>query len=93
MEDKVKEISTAIQKQLSSFWNIKICEQIELEENIKTALKRTEESFMASQNKYFINNGFSLYNSVQYSIFLYYLANTIGKNTGGGICRSNLLSE
>lgn len=50
-------------------------------DNIDRALQRTEKCLMASNNKYYYNDKnefqFNTFHSGQYSIFLYYLANSI----------------
>jgi serine O-acetyltransferase len=75
-------------KQLNNFFLDVDC--AEIEGNMDQALSRLEFSMKHSKNKYFwVENEvrFSPYHSVQYTIFLYYLANTIYKNQGStGIC-------
>jgi serine O-acetyltransferase len=77
-----KELCAHVNKQLS---NILICNE-NVAPYISKTLERTMKCFKRTQNKYYNNEigepKFSIYHSGQYSIFLYYLANTI-YNTGG----------
>lgn len=72
------EIIKLITKQLNNFFYD--IEQNVVDNNIDTALLRTERCLSAMENKYYICDKvfkFNPYHSGQYSIFLYYLANTI----------------
>ena len=55
---------------------------------ISNSLVRAEICFAASLNKYYKRDGgifFNPYQSGQYSVFLYFLSNTIWKNESGGL--------
>ena len=80
----VQKIEAILKRQIAAFWDIEWPDSV-IRELIGQALIKTEKSFVASSNKYFILNGFSVYNSVQYSIFLYFLSNIVGKFSGEGI--------
>ena len=72
------ELITLVSKQLNNFFiNIDIHT---IDYNIDKALFRTEYSLSAIENKYYYNENefkFNPYHSGQYSVFLYYLANTV----------------
>lgn len=86
-----EEILDVLKRQLNSFWNVSISDDIWMLEKISDALTKVNNSFMAANNKYYLKYGFSIYNSAQYSIFLYYLANIIGNTQSG--CNSNYSVE
>lgn len=77
-----KELCEHVNKQLS---NLLICSD-NVAPYIQKALDRTMNCFKLTQNKYYHKKkgepSFSIYHSGQYSIFLYYLANTIYKVGG-----------
>ncbi|MCI9533539.1 MAG: transferase [Lachnospiraceae bacterium] len=73
-----------VKRQLENFWEIETDNREFMIEMIHKALEKLNRSFSVSKNKYYQKNGFSPYNSVQYSVFLYYLSNLAGKAMGGG---------
>lgn len=85
-KDKLEEILDGLVRQLKSFWSVEIQDTDRMKKSIQSALQETEKSFGVSENKYFAANGFSVFNSVQYSVFLYYLA----KKVGGGVLADQL---
>jgi serine O-acetyltransferase len=90
MELSKEELIVHVNRQLSN--NFGQCENIE--QFIDITLERVETCFQATRNKYYRKTikadvYFSPYHSGQYSIFLYYLANTIYKS--GDV--SNLASK
>lgn len=76
-----EDVALTVNKQIENFWSPiedLACYQ-------KETFERLEYCFSACKNKYFRNGQaivFSTLNSVQYSIYLYYLANTIYKQKG-----------
>lgn len=75
---QISELINIIQRQIQSFWPTDF-ENIQLEKYVGKALEKCIESFEKSNNKYFEKNGFSPLNTVQYSIFLYYLSHELGQ--------------
>lgn len=76
------ELLTLVSKQLNNFFNVNDKEKASLKFNLDKALSRTEFCFDNTQNKYYSKEGktyFNPFHSGQYSIFLYYLSNTIYK--------------
>jgi len=74
----IDELINQISRQLNNFFNDIDCNLIN--SNINTALIRTEHCLSAIENKYYYHENkfiFNPYHSGQYSIFLYYLANSI----------------
>lgn len=91
MELSKEELIAHVNRQLSN--NFGHCGNIE--QFIGITLERVETCFEATQNKYYHKavNGdvyFSPYHSGQYSIFLYYLANTIFKSGDEGNLASKI---
>ncbi|MGH4120712.1 transferase [Clostridium sp.] len=81
MELSKKELIVHVNRQLSN--NFGDCQDVE--GFIDITLERVQKCFKATKNKYYHKTGntqayFSPYHSGQYSIFLYYLANTIYKS-------------
>lgn len=81
MELSKEELIVHVNRQLSN--NFGNCEDVE--GFIDITLERVQTCFKAARNKYYHKKGndepyFSPYHSGQYSIFLYYLANTIYKS-------------
>ncbi len=68
-----KELAQYTNKQIE---NILIC-SVNVEEYVEDSLKRTHNCLGKSKNKYYIVDDFSVYHTVKYSIYLYYLSNTI----------------
>ena len=79
MEDE--RILKILEKQLQNFWDISDLNSKWMMKKVIEARKKTDKSFLASRNKYFLQDGFSVFNSVQYSVFLYYLSNLIGNDS------------
>lgn len=80
MSNKISrnELISLIDKQLNNFFND--IDLTTIETNIDIALSRTEYCLTSIENKYYYKDGkfqFNPYHSGQYSIFLYYLANSI----------------
>ena len=77
----INDLSRLVQTQLKNFF---MCdERVDL--YLNTALNRLEKCFADSTDKYYKKAGeifFSPYHSGQYSIFLYYLANTVYRMGG-----------
>ncbi len=76
------ELYKIVERQLGNFWEIETDNREYMVELTRKSLEKVEKSFCASKNKYYLQNGFSPYNSVHYSIFLYYLSNLTGKAMG-----------
>ena len=83
MEVGANDILAILQRQLSSFWDVDLSGYLRIKEKITTALSRTDAGWGASNAKYYVKEGFSPYNSAEYSVFLYYLAHEVGKISGG----------
>lgn len=84
----VKEINVMLsflQRQLNSFWDTDLQNYPGIQEKIAVALKKVDTGWGASSAKYYVEAGFSPYNSAEYTVFLYYLSHEIGKDSGGGI--------
>ena len=84
------ELLGLVAKQLDHLFLIREDEKAVLATGIETALKRCEHCFSYSKNKYYQQDGqvyFNPFHSGQYSIFLYYLANSIFR---ADAARSNL---
>lgn len=80
LEIQKTELIAQIKKQLDSLFLISEEELSQIELNIDRVLERTEYCFARTKNKYYSKNGevyFNPFHSGQYTIFLYYLANTI----------------
>ena len=76
-----KGILSILYKQLL-FFSLLDSEKKTIENNIEKALARVKHNFSFSKNKYYKKNGivfFSPFHSGQWTIFLYYLSNTIYK--------------
>lgn len=82
-ETGVDEMVSVLQRQLGSFWDVRLSGYPKIRENVKTALKKVNDSFGAAQTKYYGKEGFSPFNSAEYSVFLYYLAHEVGTVSGG----------
>lgn len=85
------EIENLVIKQLNNIFYISENETVYIKPQINKALKRTERCFKKNSNKYYNRNGetyFNPFHSGQYSIFLYYLSNTIFKDI-----KNNTLSD
>ena len=75
------DLSTLVNRQIYSLWG----KTIELDSYQEKVLARLEMCFIQNANKYYEQNGkcvFSPYHSVQYSIYLYYLAHLLYKMGG-----------
>jgi len=75
-------ILQGLNKQLSSFFSISDDEVKEMAFLSETVFKRCEICFLQNRNKYYSKGGeayFSPYHSGQYTIFLYYLSNSVFK--------------
>ncbi|MDM1362595.1 transferase [Myroides marinus] len=71
-----------IKKQLDSFFCLEAYEKVIIESLLAGVLNRTFVCFSHSKNKYYCKDShvyFNPYHSGQYSIFLYYLSNTISR--------------
>lgn len=76
------EILGMVKHQISSNWGGYITSEIN-NNVINLALSRSEECYSKSKSKYFRNGNeieFHIENSIQYSIFLYYLSNSLYKS-------------
>lgn len=87
LELDIFELSNLVEKQVKNLLNSEVLVYPYMEE----CLIRVEECFRKSANKYYRNSSneivFNPFHSGQYSIFLYYLANTIKKREGSvSIC-------
>lgn len=74
----MENIGKHVNKQLE---NILICKE-DVSPYVESALQRTLKCFAPNKNKYYFDKKVLLFHSGQYSIFLYYLANTIYRMTG-----------
>lgn len=83
MEISVKDMLAILQRQLNGFGDVDLSVYPEIDEKIMTALRKTDIGWGASNAKYYVKEGFSPYNSAEYSVFLYYLAHEVGKDSGG----------
>lgn len=78
-EEKITEL---VNNQINNHWGEAEPPKIELD-MVKVALDRLEACFIEVKSNYFWKDGevtFRIEHSVQYSIFLYYLSNTLYKN-------------
>lgn len=78
---ETKEIKKTLQKQLNNFWDNHFdifSSKYDLCFNL--ALEKTKTALSSSKNKYYFFQGFCIYNSTHYTIFLYFLSNLIGKD-------------
>ena len=78
----ISDIEEQLLVQLSSHFIIKQNDKSLIRDNLFETLKRVEYCFEKTPNKYYSKNGetyFNPYHSAQYTIFLYYLSNTIYK--------------
>ena len=72
-----------IYRQVNSFFDLSELEQKTIQSIFPGVLNRCEKCFSANENKYYSREGktyFNPYHSGQYSIFLYYLSNSIFKS-------------
>ena len=79
MDVTEEKLNQLVKLQLSNHFGVP---NINIEKAMKISLERIEKNFTHSNNKYYFNNEgvfFSPYHSGQYSIFLYYLSNTLFK--------------
>lgn len=75
-----KEVSQLVQKQIEAFFLLKKTEADLIEKSMDQSFDRIEKCFAQIKNKYYSINKkvfFNPYQSSQYCIFLYFLANTI----------------
>lgn len=79
MESDNDKLMQILKKQLNNFWDISIVDEAWFLEKITSAMNKVNISYLASNNKYYLKTGFSAFHSSMYSIFLYFLANLIGK--------------
>lgn len=82
-------------QEIASFTNQQLKNILISDENVasyvKEALERTLNCFALNKNKYYRGeNNFSVFHSGQYSIYLYYLANTAYKKSNAGQLPSKL---
>ncbi len=80
----LEDIKTQLLKQLSSLFIITEEDKELINHKFETTIDRLSYNFSKNENKYYsINNEtyFNPYQSAQYCIFLYYLSNTIYKET------------
>jgi len=78
-----KQILVQLRKQLDSLFLLSDEQMKVLEKHFDNVLMRCENCFKQTPNKYYLQNGeafFNPYISTQYTIFLYYFANTIYKS-------------
>ena len=83
-----KQLLHLVLSQTKSFFLIDATDKKAITEVISISLKRAEICFAASTNKYYKRDScvfFNPYHSGQYSIFLYFLSNTIWRNKNGGL--------
>jgi len=83
-----KKLLKLVLSQIKNFFLIDAADKKVIVEFIGISLKRAEICFSASINKYYKRDGFVFFNpyhSGQYSIFLYFLSNTIWKSENGGL--------
>ncbi|MFD1446452.1 transferase [Oceanobacillus profundus] len=82
----IDDLYRLVEKQLNNLFVFdKSSETKLLYKAIETALKRTEKNFAFNKNKYYSRDGnvvFNFFHSGQYTIFLYYLSNTLQKESG-----------
>lgn len=83
LEIPKSDLITQLKKQLNSIFLVSDDELSGLDIIIDKVLERTEYCFSRTKNKYYKNHGevyFNPFHSGQYTIFLYYLSNTIFQN-------------
>ena len=83
-----KKLLHLVLSQIKSFFLIDAIDKKVITKFISNSLVRAEICFAASLNKYYKRDGcifFNPYHSGQYSVFLYFLSNTIWKNESGGL--------
>lgn len=76
------ELNCLVYSQIKNFFNFDINEITQYQEQ---TISRYEKCISLSANKYYKNKAFSPYNSVQYSIYLYLLSNTMYNMDGNGV--------
>lgn len=87
-----EELASLVNRQISNFWG----GDLSVQPYIEKALNRLSICFSKSKNKYYKNKEgcyFSPYHSGQYSIFIYYLSNTVFITDNNTELASNLLFE
>lgn len=57
-----EEILSVLERQLQNFWDIRIVNPGSMLENISKAITKVNQSFDASNNKYYLQSGFSILN-------------------------------
>jgi serine O-acetyltransferase len=75
-----KELFEGLERQFCSFFALSLKEKIILEKVLDDVLKRCDVCFKNTKNKYYSRKGiayFNPYHSGQYTIFLYYLSNSL----------------
>lgn len=74
-----REITALVNNQVNIYWGAAKPPQI-TQDHVTCALRRTEKCFEKVKSGYLWNDGevaFKIEHSVQYSVFLYYLSNTL----------------
>ncbi len=87
------ELMTCLRKQLESHFPFSDMEKSILKENFEEACKRTMKCFSGLANKYYKADDINPYHSGQYTIFLYYLANTIIKKANSNIGKQSSIDN
>lgn len=80
LELSLNKLNSLLSMQLKNFFFLKRSEEEYLKSGIEQALSKCERCFANTPNKYYNREGeayFNPYHSGQYTIFLYYLSNTI----------------
>ena len=78
--ERKSQLIDAVVRQLKNMYGVTVDELAYIDNHIDEAICRTLNCFSHIKNKYYCSNDINVLHSGQYTIFLYYLANTIFVN-------------